>query len=410
MTYIDDPIRESAEARLWAFTLSSNNGLTVMMDDICSILADAGIGPMSDQQSYLAAIDAEMARLRERLEKLAKFKELATELGIAPDLGLAPQPEKAALAPAATLPQQPIVATTNVPSAEKSGFDGTFSELIAAYRTHEKSPYHDLKHGVRKNYDQAINRLDREVGQERVADWNATRIQNIYDTSWAAGGKVSMGQSMLAKLRLLASFGSVVLDSDACTKLSTIIGNMRFAPAAPRTEVLTIHHARAIRATATSQFNWPSIALAQALQFEIPKLRQVDILGEWIPMSEPGPDDINNGTEKWVGGLLWSDINESMILYREFSNGRLVNSDLTRFSMIMEEINNVPPWKRERGGPMIICEYSNKPWTASEFRRKWRIVADKAGVPKNIQMTDGARGTNKSLSFNKSVDLLGESE
>lgn len=59
-----------------------------MLNDICSVLADLGIDSMSDQQSYLAAIDAEMARLRERLDKLAKFKELAIELGITPDVGV----------------------------------------------------------------------------------------------------------------------------------------------------------------------------------------------------------------------------------------------------------------------------------------------------------------------------------
>ena len=37
-----------------------------------------------------------------------------------------------------------------------------------------------------------------------------------------------MGHSMIGKLRLLTSFGSVVLNDDACTRLSTILGNMRF--------------------------------------------------------------------------------------------------------------------------------------------------------------------------------------
>jgi hypothetical protein len=398
---------------LLAFTLTSNKGLTAYLDILCSLKADARTGPMSsDQQSYLAAIEAEEARLRERLAKLAKFKELAVELGITPDIGFVQQSKKHDPAsPAGTQPEQS--ATSAEPKLaskpeEKAAFDGTFSDLIKVYRSHEKSPYHNLKHGVRKSYDQAINRLNKEVGSERLADWNATRLQNIYDSSWAAGGKTAMGQSMIAKLRLLCSFGSVVLDDDASTRLSTIIGNMRFAPAAPRTEILTIQHARAIRATASSQFAWPSIALAQALQFEIPKLRQLDILGEWVPMSEPGPDNITNGTEKWVGGLLWSDIDQNMILRREFPSGRVVNCDLQRFSMIMEEINNVAPWKREKGGPMIICEYSGLPWTGSEFRRKWRIVADKAGIPSNIQMTDGARGTNKSL--HKSVEATVDSE
>jgi hypothetical protein len=367
-----------------------------MLNDICSVLADLGIDSMSDQQSYLAAIDAEMARLRERLDKLAKFKELAIELGITPDVGVYQPPKDERTSTNGAQSEQP---KSEHEPKKPSAFDGTFSGLIKAYRTHEKSPYHKLKHSVRKNYDQGINRLDKENGSERVADWTASRVQYMHDNSWAAGGKASMGHSMLAKLRLLCSFGSVVLEDEACTRLSTIIGNMRFEPPPPRTEILTYDHARAIRATAHTQFNWPSIALAQALQFEIPKLRQIDIIGQWIPLDEPGPDDIKNDHEKWVGGLMWSDIDENMILRRELPVGRkgetkLLQSDLKRLSMIMEEINNVPPWKRT--GPMVICEYSGKPWSAAEFRRKWRIVADKAGVPSNIQMTDGARGTNKS--------------
>ncbi|UPJ62502.1 hypothetical protein [Bradyrhizobium sp. 191] len=350
---------------------------------------------MSDQQSYLAAIDAEMARLRERLDKLAKFKELAIELGITPDVGVyQPPKDERAYANGAQSEQPKSEHEPKKPAA----FDGTFSGLIKAYRTHEKSPYHKLKHSVRKNYDQGINRLDREIGSERVADWTASRVQYMHDNSWAAGGKASMGHSLLGKVRLLCSFGSVVLEDDACTRLSTIIGNMRFEPPPTRTEILTYDHARAIRATAHNQFNWPSIALAQALQFEIPKLRQVDIIGQWVPLDEPGPDDIKNDHEKWVGGLMWSDIDENMILRRELPVGRKgetkpLQNDLKRLSMIMEEINNVPHWKRT--GPMVICEYSGKPWSAAEFRRKWRMVADKAGVPSNIQMTDGARGTNK---------------
>ncbi|MCP3393755.1 hypothetical protein NLM27_33900 [Bradyrhizobium sp. CCGB12] len=356
---------------------------------------------MSDQQSYLAAIDAEMARLRERLDKLAKFKELAIELGITPDVGVYQPPPKEDRASANGVRHGSSIKSefdfadgTKKPAA----FDGTFSGLIKAYRTHEKSPYHKLKHSVRKNYDQGINRLDREIGSERVADWTASRVQYMHDNSWAAGGKASMGHSLLGKVRLLCSFGSVVLEDDACTRLSTIIGNMRFEPPPTRTEILTYDHARAIRATAHTHFNWPSIALAQALQFEIPKLRQVDVIGQWVPLDEPGPDDIKNEHEKWVGGLMWSDIDEHMILRRELPVGRKGGDkpfewDLKRLSMIMEEINSVPPWKRT--GPMVICEYSNKPWSAAEFRRKWRIVADKAGVPSNIQMTDGARGTNK---------------
>lgn len=401
-----------------------------MMNDISSLLAEIRNLPMSEQQSYLAAIEAEEARLRaqraqidERLAKLAKFKELAIELGIAPDLGTsqqaptngpvyAPPGPKLEEPASAYKPNFTMESEKRTAEAEKEVvFDGTFAGLIHAYRTHPVSPYHRLKHSVRRNYDQGINRLDNEVGSEQVADWNAARVQEMHDTSWAAGGKASMGHSMLAKLRLLCSFGSVVLNSDACTRLSTIIGNMRFAPPPPRKQILTYEHVRAIRSAAHAQFNWPSIALAQALQFEISKLRQVDIIGRWVPLSEPGPDNIKDESQKWVDGLLWSDIDDNFILRRKVQTGRngeitLIERNLKRLSMVMEEINNVAPWKRS--GPMIICEYSGKPWSANEFRRKWRIVADAAGVPSNIQMNDGARGVSKSSA--KSIEVSDDSE
>jgi hypothetical protein len=362
-----------------------------------------------DQQSYLAAIEQEEARLRDRLAKLAKFKELALELGITPEIGTlsaapapviaAPQtathPSKFVTASLAMTRTVPAAFMSSAPAVSESVFDGTFAGLIDTYRTHEASPYHKLKHKVRSSYDYMLNRIKKDVGGERIADWSADKVQSIYDDTWAAGGKVSMGHTLIGKLRLLTSFGSVVLNDNACTRLSTILGNMRFPLGEKRTEVLTFDHARAIRAAANNEFNWPSIALAQAFQFELSKLRQVDVIGEWVPISEPGTSDITKGHEKWMNGLRWSDIDDGMILRRTVTSGRknqqkVVEFDLKHYAMIMEEINRVPPWNRN--GPIIICEYSNLPWSAAEFRRKWRLVADKAGVPTSLTFTDGGRG------------------
>jgi hypothetical protein len=329
------------------------------------------------------AIEQEEARLLARLAKIAEFKRLARELdfpvsGIAPSVAAIQQPQES---------QQPDP-TRSEPSVEPA-FDGTFGGLISVYRTHKRSTYHQLKHNVRSNYDQVLNRLVKEVGQERVADWNAQRIKDEYEKSWAAAGKVSMGRTIARRVRLLCGFGSTVLNDDACLRLSAIMGNMKF-PASNSNEVrerLTRDHVRAIRFTAREHFGWDSIALAQAFQTEFPKLRQMDVIGEWVPISEPGTSEIVKGNEKWVRGLRWSDIDENMVLRRVLTSGRRdqhkeIAYNLKRSAMVMEEINRVPLEKRK--GPMIICEYSNIPWSSSEFRRKWRIVAAKAGVPASI--------------------------
>jgi hypothetical protein len=47
---------------------------------------------------------------------------------------------------------------------------------------------------------------------------------------------------------------------------------------------------------------------------------------------------------------------------------------------------------RKASGPIIINEITGAPWSAAEFRRKWRIVATAAGVPKEIRSMDSRAG------------------
>jgi hypothetical protein len=59
---------------------------------------------------------------------------------------------------------------------------------------------------------------------------------------------------------------------------------------------------------------FPSIALAQAIQFEC-IFRQKDVIGEWVPVAEPGTSEIvhespNGGTKKWLRGIRWSEVDE----------------------------------------------------------------------------------------------------
>jgi hypothetical protein len=337
----------------------------------------------------LQAIELEEARLRARLEKLAAFKELALELNIS--VGGAPSP---------VLNSRSVQATpSELPAPEVvlgSDFKGTFKSLMDCYRQNPKSPIHQLKHNTGQAYERSLVRLEKDVGNQRVADWSAAIVQKNYD-EWSAGGKkIAMGHELVGKLRMLCRFGATVLNDDACIRLAGILGNMSFAVSKGGGERLTVDHARAIRATAREHFGWDSIALAQAFQFEFPKLRQVDVIGEWVPIGDSAPSEIIRGNEKWVRGLRWSDVDENMILRRVLTSGRRdqhreVAYNLKRSAMVMEEINRVPMEKRK--GPMIICEFTMLPWSVNEYRRKWRKVADKAGVPKSIKNGDSREKT-----------------
>jgi hypothetical protein len=267
-------------------------------------------------------------------------------------------------------------------SASAPAYDGTFRGLIACYQAHDKSPIHQLKHSVRLDYQRTLKRLSKDIGGDRVISWDADIIQSFFDR-WAADGKMSTAHQMIGKIRLLCSFGALELNDDACIRLSTLIGMKRFQPPEsgnlPR---LTRDQARAIRITAREHFGWDSIALAAALQLECPKLKQMDIIGEWVPLSDPAKSEIMKGSEKWIRGLRWSDLDENFMLRRAVTGRRNQKKDveysLRRSQMTMEEINRVPLEKRK--GPMIICEFSGIPWSSNEFRRKWKIVAQKAGL------------------------------
>ncbi len=339
---------------------------------------------MSEEEhlSPLEVLEREEARLRELLDKIAIAKEVFRAL-------------PGGLAKAASQFQDHAPTAAIAKASTAHAYDGTVASLAYCYRHDPRSTYHQLKSRVRDNYDGPIDRMVAEIGDERVEDLNALRIQDLYKSSWAAGGKLATGHIMVGKLRLLSSFGSTVLDDDGCTRLSAILGNLRFPLPKARGERLTTKHVNDIRAVAGDIFGWRSIALAQSFQFELPQLKQIDVIGEWVPIGEPGTSEIMHGNEKWLHGLRWSDLDENMVLRRTLTSGRQsqkkeIEIDLKKnCPMVVDELSRIPPWNRQ--GPIVLNEATGKPWKGSEYRRKWRKVADKAGVPKSIKNMDSIR-------------------
>jgi len=269
----------------------------------------------------------------------------------------------------------------------------TVAELVESYRTDARSQYRQIRFDVRRNYDSGIKRIVKDAGHMRLADLNAATIQRLYE-QWAAGGKLAQGRALVGKLRLLSGFGVTVLNHEVCMRLSSILHKMRFALPEKRVERLTETHARAIRAKA-HEMDRPSIALAQAFQFDLP-LKQTDVIGQWVPLSEPGVSDvIHDEMGKWIRGIRWEEIDENLILRHVTSmHQREVELDLKRAPMVMEELKKIgkPPAR----GPVIVCEWESKPWSQNEYRRWWRKLADAAGVPKNVKNMDSSRATGSS--------------
>jgi len=335
------------------------------------------------------------------LRDIADYKRLRSEY---PDDIPAPSVSQTPLAPspvppAAAVPPPPVAATDAIPEARVrvstalpwryEPFDGTFSSLVRHYRVDSGSPYFKLQMKVRKNYDLTINKLMLQMGHERISDLSAAKIQSLYD-GWKAGGKISTAHGFIAKVRLLASFGTTALNDDACAKLSIILNKMEFELPHVRTERLTADQATAIRAKA-HEMGRPSIALAQALQFDL-KLKQVEVIGDWVPVSEAGQPDSDTiwNEEKWIRGLRWDEIDERLVLRRPVNwrepDGEKFAADLKDYPMVKEELEQVN--LSSRNGAVVICEWTGKPWKQNEFRRWWRKVADEANIPKEVKNMD----------------------
>jgi hypothetical protein len=340
-----------------------------MTDDLAKSIAD--------KKARLAMQAAEIER---ELAELAELERLAA---------------KHNLVVSAALP-------TSVPSDERAPYHskplpplpyGTFADLVQKYRTHPKSPIHNLKHGVRNGYNGIFDKIVADIGLKQLSELGADEITRLYD-KWAEGGKYSWGHTLAGKLRLLFSFGMNVLNDAEATRLSVVMSKMRFKVPGVRGERLTVEYVNAIRDAAHRHFGWPSIALAQALQFEL-MLKQADVIGEWVPATEPGISDIIKGSEKWVRGLRWSSIDDDLILRHTIYGGRRhepkeIEIDLKQARMVMEELALLGE-TRPRSGPMIICEATGQAWSANEYRRKWRKVANEAGIPMNVRNMDSGK-------------------
>ena len=272
----------------------------------------------------------------------------------------------------------------------------TLQELIDCYRTDSDSNFQKLRFEVRVKSGRLFDRLVREHGSDRLQEIRLRSIMGWY-RQWTKGGKNAMGHAFINRLRELFRFGCTLLEEPDCFRLFESLSKFRFEGTPLRRAHMTADHARAFCKTARTHFGWHSIALVQALQFEL-SLGQKDVIGEWVPVGEPGDSYVVANERKWLRGVTWSAIDENFVLrHKVGSSGRLIEADLRTAPMVIDELKlfigldasspaDLPPRGESfpADGPMALCDTNALPWTSAEFRRKWRLVAKKAGVPDNI--------------------------
>jgi hypothetical protein len=258
------------------------------------------------------------------------------------------------------------------------------------YRNDERSSIHRLRHKTREHYDGLLRRIVTKHGSVRLSSLNEETIQALYEDWSEDGAKIAAGYSFITMLRTVVNFGATTLLDSDCERVSAALRRMKFENSKPRTAQLSEAQAIAIRAKA-NELGWHSVALAQAIQFDC-RLGQRDVIGEWVPISEPGSSDIIAENHKWLRGLRWSEIDENLVLRHVTSRQQEeFTFDLHGAPMVMEELKR--PSSRPRSGPVIVCESSNLPWTTITFRRRWRLIARAVGVPDEVQNRDTGGGS-----------------
>jgi hypothetical protein len=290
--------------------------------------------------------------------------------------------------PAPTLPiahNKPAAKPTEVPI--KNDVTSTLvrlNDLIDRYRTDDESPLKKVRFVTRRYYENNIKRLASDHGNERLDQINAQIIKEWHKI-WAAERGVSMAHALITMLRLLSSFGLTRFGDRECERISLILNKIKFEIPKPRKEALSEEQANAIRAEAHRQLR-PSIALAQAFQYDT-ALTQKDVIGEWVPVSEPEHSVVINGDKKWVRGLRWEEIDADHILRHAASNGmKEIEIDLKDYPMVMEELGRVS--SRPSSGPVVMNEHTSLPWMTDDFREYWRKVATTVGIPKSVRNAD----------------------
>jgi hypothetical protein len=327
---------------------------------------------LKEAAEQAAAIERDIAEL-ERLS--AKYRLVVT----APAGALAPS----------TTPDAGSQAPIEPQAKNNQTFDGSLAGLVHCYATDEHSTIHKVRYRTRENYLGQCRRIVNDHGSELIKDITARSILKWHE-EWSANGRIAMAHAFVGMLRMLFGFGATILNDAECARLCGVLQKMRFKMSRPRSERLTVEQANAIRAQA-HKLGLPSVALAQALQFEC-KLRQKDVIGEWVPKTEAGESNIRDGESKWLHGIQWSQIDERLILTHTMSRGHEKRRiDLRRHPMVMEELVR---FKGElpKSGPVIKYEVTLKPYLAHVFRRVWRQVADAAGIPKDVKNMDSRGG------------------
>jgi hypothetical protein len=227
-----------------------------------------------------------------------------------------------------------------------------------------------------------------EIGERLIDNCDGRDVARWFE-AWsapAASGEsrqVAKARMAIAVLKAALTFG-IMCRKPGCPEFRAVIDAMRFEGLPARTAVVTADQIAAARAAAHAQGH-PGAALAYAIQFE-GTVRQWDVVGQWIPLSDRLPSAVIYKGKKWIGPT-WANVDENLIL--RFTPTKTENTtapeivlDLAACPMVMGELQDVPP--EARSGPLIVDREKGRPYSADRFNETWRAATKAVGIPADV--------------------------
>jgi hypothetical protein len=177
----------------------------------------------------------------------------------------------------------------------------------------------------------------------------------------------------IAVIRSALTHG-IMCRKPGCKEFKDILDEMNFPTQPSRTAAPTADEITKMRAGARDLGHGP-LALAYAIQFD-GAVRQWDVIGQWIPMSDPRPSIVQHLGMKWIGPM-WSQVDENQIFRfkptkTENTSGKEVQVDFAVCPMVMEELAHIPV--EDRKGPLIVNPNTGLPYRPTVFQELWREI------------------------------------
>jgi hypothetical protein len=294
------------------------------------------------------------------------------------------------------------VDTEDGPPATVTPYNGTVLSACRIYQEHPFSRFHKVKHNTRKTYTDSLKILESSVGSRLIRRLTVLDVQHWYD-EWrrpAAGAeteRVDRAHDAVSMFRTVIRF-CAALRHPECKLLAQELELVKFEKGGAREQEMTFAQASAFIRTALELGTNGEIpadrarymAIGVAALFET-MLRQKDIIGERRPAAPGTKGALYYDDWMWSGYFRWEAIpgwrwrtRTSKSKYRAAAE-----FDLANYGLLFPLLEAVP---HEQRTGAIVKDETLRPVREGSYRRWFRAIARRAGIPDEVWSMDARAG------------------